>query len=172
MAPIYSEGYFVNQRGDTVRGEIQTNVEDATSFYKEFAFKTKRSTKPRVYNTQRAKAYGFDGKDFVMTNYDGKKLFVKRLALGRLGFYEYQFNGKIDGLPAVESVYFVRDTWAESKEKGFSKISNKFYKKSLKPFMAEEKPEIWQQLDKFHFDEQTVVNAINEFNQDFAATAN
>src|SRR5688500_14200851 len=87
MAPIYSEGYFVNQRGDTVRGEIQTNVEDPTTFYNAFAFKAKLSTKPRLYNTQRAKDYGFDDKYFLMISNDGKKLFVEKLAQGRLGFY-------------------------------------------------------------------------------------
>jgi cytochrome c556 len=66
----------------------------------------------------------------------------------------------------------VRDNWAEKEAAGLSKISNKFYKKSLKPFLEEEKPEIWERLDKFHFNEQVVVEAINEFNQNFSQTAN
>jgi hypothetical protein len=172
MAPVYSPGYFVNQRGDTVRGDIQTNVDDETLFYHQFAFKPKRSNKSRVYNTQRASAYGVDGKNFVRIEYKGEKFFVERLAQGRLGFYEYRFNGKVNGLPAIESSYFVRDHWAEDKAANLSKLSNKFYKKSLKPFFIEEKPEIWERLDKFHFDEQVVVEAIREFNDGFATTAN
>jgi hypothetical protein len=172
MAPIYTEGYYVSQRSDTVRGEIQINIEDKTTFNKKFAFRANSKMKPRDYDTRRAKAYGFEGREFVMKEYDGERIFVERLAFGRLALYEYKFHGKINGLPAIESAYFVRDTWDQEQSKTLTKISNKFYKKSLKPFMKEEQPEIWEHLDKFTFDKRNVIQAINEFNARYATAAN
>jgi len=172
MAPIYASGYYLTKRGDTIRGQIQTNVDDQTTFYKQFNFKNPRSTKPRVYNTMRAQAYGFDNRNFVMIDYKGTKMFVEKLAHGRLALYEYKFHGKINGLPAVESAYYVLDTWAENDQVQISKINQKFYKRSLKPFMQEEQPEIWEQLDKFNFDKQTLVRAIKQYNKNFKDAAN
>ena len=87
-------------------------------------------------------------------------------------FYEYQFHGKVDGEPGIESNYFIRDSWNRDKEESFAKISNKFYKKSLKPFMKEDQPMIWDDLDKYTFSKPKLVNAINEFNSYYMDTAN
>ena len=176
MEPLFSEGYYVSQRGDTILGEIQNNRPDETLLYHEFAFKKKGTTRARVMNTRLVRAYGFDGRDFVLVNSNGDKFFAERLVYGRLAFYEYQFHGKVDGVPAVESAYFVRDTWEQTdekaKEKVVSKISPKFYKKSLKPFMKDEQPMIWSDLDKFNFSKEGVVNAISEFNTYYNKKAN
>ncbi len=123
--------------------------------------------------TKKAKAYGFEGKDFILINYDGQDIYVERLATGRINFFEFRFNGKIDGLPAIESNYFIQDTRAdetEAKLKQIEKISTKFYKKDLKPYMKDQ-PMIWSDLDKFTFNKQTVTNAINEFNKYYTPTA-
>ena len=172
MAPVYADGYYVNMRGDTVKGSIQTNPEDKTRFYTEFAFKPLRATKARVYNSRRAKAYGFDGHHFVSVNYDDEKLFMERLASGRLVVYEYRFHGKIKGNPAVESSYFVLDTWEDAKVRELSKINNRYYKKSLKPIIGEEQPAIWERIDKFNFSKQNVLNAVNEFNVNYRKMGN
>ena len=38
MTPVFSPGYYVNLKGDTVRGEIQTNLEKETNFYISFFY--------------------------------------------------------------------------------------------------------------------------------------
>ena len=75
--------------------------------------------------------------------------------------------GKIDGDEAIESSYFIQDNNAEGddlKLRELKKLNNKFYKKGLEPYMKEQKS-IWNNLDKFSFNKQTVVQAINEFNK-------
>jgi hypothetical protein len=173
MAPMLAQGYYVGSKNDTTLGEVQTNPEDETDLYKGFNFKPARGGKVMPITTKKAKAYGFDGKNFILINYDGQDIYVERLATGRINFFEYRFNGKIDGLPAIESAYFIQDTRAddtEAKLKQIEKISTKFYKKDLKPYMKDQ-PMIWSDLDKFTFNEQTVVNAINEFNKYYTPTA-
>ena len=174
MQPILEKGYYINTRNDTVWGKIQTNLEDPTDFYKQFNFKNDRSRKPKIYNAQRAKAYGVGGKDYVVVDFDGKKMFLQRLVTGRLNFYQYEYNGKIDGYAAIESDFFIKDTGAEGSDvdlKELKKISGLFYKRTLKPYMKDQ-PMIWSDLDKYTFDESSVIAAIKEFNSFYAKTGN
>jgi hypothetical protein len=89
MAPLFDKGYYVSLRGDTVLGSIQTNPPDKTKYYSEFFFKPLKGGKARLFNTKRAKAYGFNDRHFVSVPYDDRKLFMERLASGRLVVLEY-----------------------------------------------------------------------------------
>jgi hypothetical protein len=174
MAPVLSAGYYVGGKNDTVRGEIQTNPEDETELYRVFNFKPAKGGKVMPVAANKAKAYGYDDKHFVQMEYEGQPIYMERLAQGRINFFEYRFNGKIDGYPAIESTYFVQDTRAEGddiKLKEINKISTKFYKKDLKPYLKDQ-PMIWTDLDKFTFNKQTVTNAIVEFNKYYVISAN
>jgi hypothetical protein len=167
MAPILERGYYVVAKGDTVRGEVQTNPEDETELYRQFNFKPANANKVMPVTTKKAKAYGFGGRNFVLIPYEGGEIYVEQLNKGRINFYEYRYHGKIDGYDAIEAGYFVQDTRAEGEDAGLKelkRISNKFYKKDLKPYMKDQ-PMIWSDMDKFTFDKAKVVSAIDEFNK-------
>jgi hypothetical protein len=174
MAPMLAEGYYVTAKNDTVRGEIQTNPDDETAIYHQFMFKANKNAKLAAISPKKAVAYGFDGRHFIQFKEGEEFIYLERLAGGRLNFFEYKFNGKIDGYPGIESAYYAQDTRAEGADAGLKqiqKISNKFYKKDLKPYMKDQ-PMIWSDLDKFTFNKQTVTNAINEYNKFYIETAN
>lgn len=174
MAAVFVPGYYINNKNDTVRGQLQINPEDLTDFYSRFAFISGRAKKPKMFLAGQTKAYGFEGRNFVSLNTDGQKLFVERLVYGRLRFYEYRYNGKINGSPGIESVYYIRDMYAEGENDGLKeprKMSHKFYKKSLKPYLQDQ-PMLWSDLDKYTFNRDKVVQTINEFNQFYASTSN
>lgn len=168
MAPVTTTGYYVIAKGDTIRGEVVTNPEDVTFFYKQFTFKPLSGGKLVLLDSKKAKAYGYDNKNFVNVNYDGADMYVEVLALGRINFYEYKFNGRnSEGYDAIESSYFIKDNMAEGKNiklKELKKIKTKFYKKELEPYMKDQVM-IWSDLDKYVFNKQLVINAINEFNK-------
>lgn len=172
MAPVTADGYYVSAKGDTVRGVVQVNPDDPTELYRQFNF-GKAGGKLMPVNGKKAKAYGYDNHHFVVFNFDGEDVFIERLATGRLNFFEYKMNGKIDGNPAVVSEYFAQDTRAEGEDlplRDIKKISTKFYKKDLKNYMKDQ-PTIWNDLDKFTFTLSTVVNAVNEFNKYYVITS-
>lgn len=174
MAPVTTPGYYVVAKGDTVRGEVQTNPEDETDIYKSFFFKPANGGKLVAITPKKAKAYGYDNKHFIMIMEQGSEIYVEVLVRGRLNFYEYRYNGKIDGYPGIEAAYYVQDNRAEGEDVGLKelkKISNKFYKKDLKPYMKDQKM-IWDELDKFTFNKSTVINALNEFNKYYVISAN
>jgi hypothetical protein len=174
MAPVLAPGYYVGAKNDTTRGDIVTNPADETDIYRQFSFRPAKGGKVMPVSPKKAKAYGFEDRDFVQIPYEGTDIYVERLASGRLNFYEYRYMGKIDGYPAIESAYFVQDTRAEGEDVGLKevkKISNKFYKKDLKPYMKDQLM-IWTDMDKFTFDKNAVTNAIKEFNKFYIVSAN
>ncbi|MBL7930560.1 MAG: hypothetical protein JNL60_01575 [Bacteroidia bacterium] len=174
MAAVFAPGYYINLKNDTVKCQIQINPEDPTEFYRQFAFIAGKTKRPKVMKVAQIRAYGFDGRDFVRINDGSQKLYAERLTMGRLRFYEYQHNGKINGYPAIESEYFIRDTFAEGEKSALgepAKVSHKFYKKALKPYFQDQ-PMLWSDLDKYDFNKDKVVQTINEFNQFYAARGN
>lgn len=168
MAPTLAEGYYVTTKGDTVKGEIQTNPEDMCDLYKGFNFRPKGGGKVAPISTKKAKAYGFQGKHFVLVPYDAEtEVYLERLVNGRLKFYEMKIHDKKEGEPVISSVYYIQDSQAEEKDaelKEIKQISSKFYKKDLKPYMKDQ-PMTWNDLDKFVFNREAVIRAINEFNK-------
>lgn len=174
MSPVLEEGYYVSGKNDTVRGEVQTNPEDPVDLYQQFSFKPAKGGKVMPVAATKAKAYGYGGKHFVQITCDEGTIYVERLAQGRLNFFKYKFNGKIDGKPAVETYYYIQDTRAEGAESAslreVKKINSKFYKRDIKPYLKDQLM-IWTDLDKFTFDEGKVVAAINEFNKFYTVTA-
>ena len=167
MAPTTTPGYYVVAKGDTVRGEVMNNPPDETEFYKGFSFKPAKGGKLVAINVKKAKAYGFDNRNFTLISYEGEEMYVEVLARGRLNLFEYRFNGKIDGYDAIEASYFVQDNNAEGEDvklKELKKISNKFYKKDLKPYMKDQTV-IWSDLDKYTLNKSALTNAFIEFNK-------
>lgn len=168
MAPVLEAGYYLNGKGDTVKGEIQTNPDDEISMYHSFGFKpAKGGGKVMPVDTKKAKAYAYGDKKFERIIFDGVELFVEVLAKGRLSFYEIRDHGKIDGVDAIVADYFIQDNRAEGEDVGLKEIkrlNHRFYKKDLKPYMKDQ-VNLWNDLDKFTFNKTAVVNAINEFNK-------
>ena len=168
MAANLTPGYYCNLKGDTIKGEIQTNPTNGeVDFYTGFNFKPKGPGKVTAISNKKAKAYGFDGRDFTLIPFDIDFVYIEYIAKGRLNFMEYKFAGSIAGQPGVESRYFIQDTKAEESSadlRELKQISEKFYKKDIKPYM---KAQIatWENLDKFTFNKEVVGNAIREFNK-------
>jgi hypothetical protein len=172
MAALFVPGYYINQKKDTVKGQVQINPDDPTEFYGQFAFISGKTKKPKILNTKNTTAYGFEDRDFVAIDNDGQKVFAERLTSGRLRLLERKFHGKVDGYEAVDSDYYIRDVSANANDADLSlpkKISKKYYKKSLKPYLKDQ-PMIWSDLDKFTFDKSKLVQAINEFNSFYSNT--
>lgn len=167
MAPMMTPGYYVNAKGDTIKGDIQINPDDETDFYHGFFFKAGKAGKAVAMNSKKAKSYGFDGKDFTVIPYETGDLYAQYLAKGRLNFMEYKQHEKKEGEDVIGSVYFIQDTKADEAEKelrDLKQISQKFYKRDIKPYMKEQ-PVTWTDLDKFTFEKNAVANAVKEFNK-------
>lgn len=168
MAPTFSPGYYVSTKNDTVRGEVQSNLESEVMFYQKLIFKAKGAAKPAEISDKKAKAYGYDDHHFLLVPFDEQtNVFIKYLVKGRLNFFEYKYTEMEAGKEVVRSTYYVQDTKADDTNKNLrelTKVSQNFYKKDLKPFMKEQ-PMMWNDFDKFKFDLPNIVNTLKEYNK-------
>lgn len=174
MAAVFTKGYYVGLKGDTVKGEVAVNTEDITQMYKGFSFRTNPAGKAMPISTKKAKSYGYDGKHFTIIPFDGGEVYIEYLAKGRLSLMEFKYNGKVDGYPGIESAYFIQDTRptdeknaAELKE--FKQFGTKFYKKEIKDYFKDQ-PGIHSDLDKYTFNLNALIKAVNEFNKFYEVT--
>jgi hypothetical protein len=167
MAPILYKGYYVGLKGDTVRGEVAVSNENPYDIYSGFYFKL-GAGKVMPITSKKAKAYGFEGRHFTYIPLSDKEgVYLEYLVKGRLNFMEYKFPDTKAGEPITASAYYIQDTRPEEKDaelKELKQISEKFYKKDIKPYMKDQAM-TWNDLDKFVFNKDAVVNAIKEFNK-------
>jgi len=174
MAPTLSPGYYCNLKGDTIKGEIQTNPTNGESdFYKGFNFKAKGPGKVVAISPKKAKCYGFDGRNFVFTPINESEVYIEYLSKGRLNFFEYKFDGSVMGQPGIESLYFIQDTKADQSSvelRDVKQLNTKFYKKEIKPYLKEQIA-IWENLDKFTFKKEQIANSVNEFNSYYPSSS-
>lgn len=174
MSPILAPGYYLSMKGDTVKGEIQTNPDDEVEIYKIVNFRKAGTVKLTPIDTKKAKGYGFSGRHFTSVLYDAESsVFIERLVNGRLKFYEFKDHGTKNGEAIISCSYYIQDSGADDKEielRELKPLNNNFYKKELKPYM---KAQImtWNDLDKFTFVKDKVVNAIKEFNKFYETPA-
>jgi hypothetical protein len=167
MAPSLYKGYYCNLKGDTVKGDVAVNIDVPVEMYKGFSFK-QGAGKVTPITSKKAKAYGFEGRHFTLIPFgDQESVYIEYLAKGRLNFMEYKYADTRAGEPIVSSIYFIQDTRPDEKNvdlKELKQISQKFYKKDLKPYMQDQVV-TWNDLDKFTFNKDAIINAIKEFNK-------
>jgi hypothetical protein len=167
MTPEYSKGYYLNQKGDSVRGEVQNNMNNEYDFYNSFMFRPKGGGKGAEITTKKAKGYGFDNNHFTILKMDDKEVYIKYLEQGRLNLMEWKYPGNGDDAGKTLSVYFIVDSRATADDKSgtniLTQLNDKSHKKILKPFFKDQ-PILLEQVDKWFFKIEEVRKAVSEFN--------
>jgi len=167
MAPSYSPGYYLNLKGDTVKGEVVTNLEEEPMYYITIFFKLKGAAKPTEITTKKAKGYGYDNTHFTMLKMGENDVYLKYLERGRLALMEYRFLGSENGKPKMISIYFLQDTQAPADDKFetniVTQLPDKNHKKAMKNFFRDQ-PILLEQVDKWYFKIDEIRKAVQEFN--------
>ena len=168
MAPNLEPGYYVTAKGDTVKGEIQTNPENIGDLYKQINFKVPGTAKVVVITTKKAKAYGYGNNHFMLYTVDAQnEVYMRYMAKGRLNFMEVKYATTFAGTPTVAAKYYIQDSKADEENKelrDMKELNEKFYKKELKPYMKDQAM-IWSDMDKFVFKPEAIANSIREYNR-------
>jgi hypothetical protein len=170
MAPTLEPGYYVTAKGDTVKGEIQTNPDNEGDIYKQINFKAPGTPKVVVITTKKAKAYGYGNNHFMLYAADAQnEVYMRYLAKGRLNFMEFKYPSTVAGTATMVAEYYIQDSKADEENKelrDMKKLNEKFYKKELKPYMKDQAM-IWSDLDKFVFKPEAIANSVREYNRMF-----
>src|SRR5438105_6955200 len=86
----FVKGYIINDKGDTLRGEVKTNPKKEHESYARVTFKD-ASGAQKNYKPAKVKGYGFENNHFISWGKEDEALFYKRLASGAINFYKSAF---------------------------------------------------------------------------------
>lgn len=163
IAPSFSQGYYVNLKGDTIKGEVQNNMDKESDYANSFFFKGKGATKATEINSKKAKAFGFDDRNYTTLKMDDKDVYIRFLEQGRLNLFEYKY----DSSEGVKAVYFIIDSRAGADDKNgtniLTQLDEKSFKKQLKPFFKDQ-PIVLEPVDKWFLKIDEIRKAVAEFN--------
>jgi hypothetical protein len=167
MTPEFAPGYYVSLKGDTVRGEVQTNLDKEDMFYKSFFYRPKGGGKPAEITTKKAKAYGYGDTHFSTLKMDENDVYIRYVERGRLNLFEYKYAKVENGEETFPSTYFIIDTRATADDKTgtheLMQIPDRNHKKVLAKYFKDQ-PILLDQVDKWYFKIDEIRKAVSEFN--------
>lgn len=156
----FVKGYILNEKGDTLHGEVKTNPKKEHESYARVTFKDAAGAQ-KNYKPAKLKGYGFEGNHFMSWGKDDEALFYKRLANGPIFFYKSAFEVVAMNKSTWEYDYFL---FKEGDKKMTDAKIGKFAKQ-LKEWMkdAQEFAEYYKENSK-DIDEASAIEAITKYN--------
>ena len=170
MEPVLEQGYYLTAKGDSVKGEIQTNRENDGMFYKSVLFKAKGVPKVTELTPKKVRGYGFGDHHFTVYKKGEEEVYIRYVEKGRMNLMEYQEAKTEEGVEKFPSTYYIQDTKAAGDDthgtKDLTEIPQKppGHKKMLKIFLKDQ-PIIVDGVDKWYFKIDEIQKAVHEFNK-------
>jgi hypothetical protein len=156
----FVKGYIVNEKGDTLRGEVKTNPKKEHESYQRVTFKDASGTQ-KNYKPAKVKGYGFENNHFISWGKEEEANFYKVLVSGPISFYKSAFEVVAMNKSTWEFDYFL---FKEGDKKMTDAKVGKFGKQ-LKEWMkdAQEYAEYYKENSK-EIDETSAIEAITKYN--------
>lgn len=173
IAPEFEKGWYLPLKGDTIKGEIQTNAGETDAQYNfGFYFKSPKSPKATEITSKKAKAFGFGDRKFELIKLKETEYFAEVLEKGRIILYQIHEEKTENGQKIAIPFYYIIDTQADPKSKLASLTElpkEKPYKKVLKELFKDQAMLI-ENVDKWFLQIDQVRPAIQEFNKLYSNT--
>lgn len=156
----FVKGYIINDKGDTLRGEVKTNPKKEQESYIRVTFKD-ASGAQKNYKPAKIKGYGYDNHHFVPWGKEDDATFYKRLTNGTIIFYKSMFEVVVMNKSEWESDYFL---FKEGDKKMTDAKVGKFGKQ-LKEWMkdAPEFADNYEEKEK-GINEESAIQTIQKYN--------
>ncbi len=175
IAPEFEKGWYLPYKGDTIKGEIQTNAgETEAQFNISFFFKAPNAKKVTEITPKKAKAFGFNDRKFELFKIKETDYFAEVLEKGRITLYQINKEKTEKDRKIAVPVYYITDAQADPKSKlaGIVELpKEKPYKKVLKELFKEQ-PMLIENVDKWYLQIDQVRQAIQEFNKLYQGSSN
>lgn len=154
----FVKGYMINDKGDTLKGEIKMNPKKEFDQYNKVFFKDESGVQ-KNYKPDKVKGYGFDNKHFIAAKYEGDMLFYKILCNGKLMLYEMMYEVMQMNEISYKSDYYVSNPG----DNEFTKLKQNKYKKQLAELMKDN-PDIAAGDEEKKFEIEKVLELVNQYN--------
>ena len=156
---IYEKGYLVNEKGDTIKGDVKLNLKKEFEVYSKVAFRDEKGIQ-KTHKPEKVSAYGFKDRNFVKMDYGNELLYYEVLAKGDITFYKLVFEAMYMNQIVNETEYFASKT---GNKKVLTVKSSKF-KKFMSDWMEDNLEFINAYEENKKLDETKAIEIINQYN--------
>ncbi|MCU0359313.1 MAG: hypothetical protein MUF75_01140 [Bacteroidia bacterium] len=157
----YEKGYLVNDKGDTIRGEVKLNQKKEFEVYTKVTFRDEKGIQ-KNYKIEKVKAYGYKDRQFLKMDYGSEEYFYEVLAVGAISYYKIIFEALYAKTVELETEYFIQKAGSK---KVVPMKSSKF-KKTMLDWMEDHSEFItaYEEPEPKKFDEAKAIEIINQYN--------
>ncbi|MBA2613248.1 MAG: hypothetical protein H0U95_14865 [Bacteroidetes bacterium] len=127
----FVKGYIINEKGDTVKGELKINPKKEQDNYSKVFFKDDSGTQ-KNYKPNKVKAYGFGNQHYIAMDYEGELKFYKALARGEVSLYKMMFEVTNMNATSYDGEYYISRT----DDKKMTPVKEGKFKKQLQEMMS------------------------------------
>lgn len=156
----YEKGYLVNEKGDTLRGEVKLNAKKEFEIYTKVAFRDEKGIQ-KNHKPEKVSSFGFKDRNFVKMSYGSEDMYYEVICRGEINFYKLVFEAMYANRVELETEYFI--------QRGSKKVqalkSSKF-KKIMTEWM-EDHPDFinaYEEPEAKKFDEAAAKQVVENYN--------
>lgn len=155
----FVKGYMINDKGDTLKGELKINPKKEQDNFNKVFFKDPSGIQ-KNYKPNKVKGYGFDNRHFVSMELDGEPKFYQRLTDGAIVLYKVAF----EILGANETTYDFDYFLFKDGDKKLTDVKQGKFKKQLQEWMTGSAGFANDFQDEKKFNEASAIEVINKYN--------
>lgn len=155
----FAKAYLVNDKGDTLRGEVKINPKKEFENHNKIFFKDKSGTQ-KNYKPNKVKAYGYENNHYVSIMQDEEPKFYKRLTNGALVLYKVAFEVVNMNEVAYDYEYYITKDGNDK----LTEVKQTKFKKQLQELMSGSAGFANDFKDEKKFNEANAIEVINKYN--------
>lgn len=155
----FVKGYIVNEKGDTLKGEVKINPKKEQDNYNKVFFKGEDGTQ-KNYKANKVKAYGFDKQNYIAMEYEGEQKFYRVLARGEISLYKMMFEVVNMNATSWDGEYYL----TRKDDKKMTTVKEGKFKKQLQEMMSGAAGYANEYDGDKKLDEEKAVEVITKYN--------
>lgn len=157
----FIKGYLVNEKGDTLRGEVKYNPKKEQDCYNKVFFKDETGAQKNYKPGKKAKAYGFNDQNFVAMEFENEMKFYRVLATGEINLYKMMYEVISMNEPILGGEYFISHKKEETK---LTAVKEGKFKKQMTEWMKENPEFIEGYEDEKNLNAENATEVIKKYN--------
>jgi len=156
----FVKGYIVNEKGDTLKGEVKINPKKEQDNYSKVFFKEESGTQ-KNYKPNKVKAYGFENQNYVSMDYEGELKFYKALVRGEISMYKMMFEIVNMNATSYDGEYYI----TRQGDKKMTLVKEGKFKKQLQDMMSGASGYANEYEGDKKINEESAISAIKKYNE-------
>jgi len=157
---VFVPGYMINDKGDTLKGELKINPKKEFDNFSKVFFKDANGVQ-KNWKPAKVKGYGFDNNHFVSIIENDEPLFYQRLTTGAIILYKSSFESVSMNQTIKEFAYFL----FKDGDKKLTDVKETKFKKQIQEWMSGSAGFANEYEDEKKFNVEAAIVVINKYNE-------